>query len=129
MRSKRKGDSKSGLGSLAMVPLYHGWFRKGPKPYQWYIGRCRTKLGQTGQFMESLEGSERLWCWSSMQITKYLCATQPRFPKDLSISNAVIVKNFGHVHSKTETTGLRSRTSVAVKDDVADLKVVKNLAQ
>jgi hypothetical protein len=40
-----------------------------------------------------------------------------------------MVRSFGHVPSKTKTRGLRSRTSVAVEDDVADLKVVKNLAQ
>jgi hypothetical protein len=36
---------------------------------------------------------ERLppWCWGSVQITKKLCATQPRLPKDLSISNAIMV--------------------------------------
>jgi hypothetical protein len=64
-----------------------------------------------------------------MQITKKLCATQPRLPKDLSISNVVTVRSFGHVPSKTETWELRSRTSVVVEDDVADLKVVKNLAR
>jgi hypothetical protein len=37
--------------------------------------------------------------------------------------------SFGHVPSKTETRGLRSRTSVAVEDVVADLKVMKNLEQ
>jgi hypothetical protein len=60
---------------------------------------------------------------------KKLCATQPRLPKDLSISNVVTVRSFGHVASKTETRGLRSCTSVAVKDVIADLKVAKNLAQ
>jgi hypothetical protein len=49
--------------------------------------------------------------------------------RDLSIRNAVTVRSSGHVSSKTETRGLRSRTSVAVKDVEADLKVVKNLAQ
>jgi hypothetical protein len=33
-------------------------------------------------------------CWGLVQITKNLCAMQPRFPKDLSISNAVTVKEF-----------------------------------
>jgi hypothetical protein len=65
-------------------------------------------------------------CWGSVQITKKLCATQPRLPKDLSISNVVTVRSFGHVPSMTEMRGLHSRTSVAV---VADLKVVKNLVQ
>jgi hypothetical protein len=60
---------------------------------------------------------------------KKICATQPRLPKDLSISNVVTVRSFGYVPSKAETWGLRSRTSVAVEDDVADLKVVKNLAR
>jgi hypothetical protein len=40
-----------------------------------------------------------------------------------------MLRSFEHVPSKTETRGLRSRTSVAVEDVVADLKVVKNLAQ
>jgi hypothetical protein len=40
-----------------------------------------------------------------------------------------MVRSFGHIPSKTETRGLRSRTSVAIVDVVADLKVVKNLAQ
>jgi hypothetical protein len=34
-----------------------------------------------------------------------------------------------YVPSKTETRGLRFRTSADVEDVVADLKVVKNLAQ
>jgi hypothetical protein len=54
---------------------------------------------------------------------------QPRFPKDLYISNVLRVRSFGRVPSKTETWGLRSRTSVAVEDVVADLKVAKDLAQ
>jgi hypothetical protein len=60
---------------------------------------------------------------------KKLCATQPRLPKDLSISNPVMVRSFGHAPSKTEMRRFRSHTSVAVEDDVADLKAVKNLAQ
>jgi hypothetical protein len=31
---KKEGDSKSGSRSLRMFPLYHGWFRKGPKPWR-----------------------------------------------------------------------------------------------
>jgi hypothetical protein len=54
---------------------------------------------------------------------------QPRLPKDLSISNAVTVRSFLHVPSKTETWGLRSHTSVAIEHIIADLKVAKNLAQ
>jgi hypothetical protein len=50
-------------------------------------------------------------------------------PKDLSISNVVTVRSFRHVPSKTEMQGLHSRTSVAVEDVVADLKVIKNLEQ
>jgi hypothetical protein len=50
-------------------------------------------------------------------------------PKDLSISNVVTVRSFGHVPSKTKTRGLHSRTSVAIDDVVANLKVAKNLAQ
>jgi hypothetical protein len=40
-----------------------------------------------------------------------------------------MVRSFGHVPSKTEMWGLCSRTSIAIKDDVADLKAMKNLAQ
>jgi hypothetical protein len=54
---------------------------------------------------------------------------QPRFPKDLYISNVLRVRSFGRVPSKTETWGLHSRTSVVVEDVVADLKVAKDLAQ
>jgi hypothetical protein len=68
-------------------------------------------------------------CWGSVQITKKICATQPRLPKDISISNAIMVRRLGHVPSKTETWRLHSRTSVVVEDIIADLKVTKNLAQ
>jgi hypothetical protein len=48
--------------------------------------------------------------------------TNPNLPKDLSISNAVTVG----VRTRTlvdRTWGLRSRTSIDNKDDIADLKV------
>jgi hypothetical protein len=50
-------------------------------------------------------------------------------PKDLSISNTITVRSFGHVPSNTKTRGLHSRTSIAIEDVIADLKVAKNLAQ
>jgi hypothetical protein len=40
-----------------------------------------------------------------------------------------MVRSFGHVPTKTEKWGLRSRIIVPIKDILADLKVVKNLAQ
>jgi hypothetical protein len=61
IRSKGERDSKSGCRSVKMVPIYHRWFQKGPKPYRRYIGRCRKKLGQTGLFIGSLKWSGRLW--------------------------------------------------------------------
>jgi hypothetical protein len=40
-----------------------------------------------------------------------------------------MVRSFRHVSSKTEMQGLCSRISIAIEDDVADLKAMKNLAQ
>jgi hypothetical protein len=34
IRLKREEDSESGPGGLRMVPIYHGWIWKGPKPYR-----------------------------------------------------------------------------------------------
>jgi hypothetical protein len=65
-------------GTLGMVPLYHRWFRKGPKPYRWYIGKCRKKLGLIDLSMESLEYARRSntrggppWDWGRMVPTTF----------------------------------------------------------
>jgi hypothetical protein len=63
-----------------------------------------------------------------VQITKIYWLRNPELPKDLSISNVVMVE----VQRRTlvdRTRGLRSRTSVDDEDDVADLKVMKILEQ
>jgi hypothetical protein len=53
---------------------------------------------------------------------KIMCYATLNMTKDLSTSNAVLVR-------ETETRGLRSCTSVDDEDDVADLKAVKILEQ
>jgi hypothetical protein len=44
-------------------------------------------------------------CWDLVQITKKLCATQPWFPKDLSISNDVTV-GVSHMYPRRPNTGI-----------------------
>jgi hypothetical protein len=55
----------------------------------------------------------------------FLC--NPEFPKDLSISNAVIEKDVWLHTLEDLMRGLRPRTGVDDEVDVADLKVVKDL--
>jgi hypothetical protein len=63
-----------------------------------------------------------LSCWGSVQIAKIYWLRNPKLTKDLSTSNARTVEVQGHT-LVDRTRGLRSRTSVDDKDDVADLKV------
>jgi hypothetical protein len=49
--------------SLRMVPKYHVWIRKGPKPYQLHMGSVGIKLGQTGLFMGSSEYTGKVKPW------------------------------------------------------------------
>jgi hypothetical protein len=59
IRSQRGETPKVVRGRRRMVPLYHGWFRNGLRPYWWYIRRYQKKWGQIGLFMESPEYAKR----------------------------------------------------------------------
>jgi hypothetical protein len=60
--------------------------------------------------------------WGSVQITKIYWLRNPKFPNDLSISNAIMVEVRRRI-LVDRTHGLCSRTSVDDEDDVANLKV------
>jgi hypothetical protein len=51
IRSKREGDSKS--GSRKSRTLYHGWFQKDPKPYQY--GKMSEEIRSNQSIYDSPE--------------------------------------------------------------------------
>jgi hypothetical protein len=58
---------------------------------------------------------------------KKLFLRNPKFPKDLSVSNAVTKKDVRLHTLEDRMRGLRPRTGIDDEADVADLKVVKDL--
>jgi hypothetical protein len=76
--------------------------------------------------LNTMEAHRNL-CWGSVQITKKLCATQPR-PKDLSISNAITV-GVSDTYPRRTKRGDYPPTKALLSKTIADLKVVKILAQ